>query len=277
MPKLSLPVVAASLLLLGAGCSFNLSGKSAVDAQPAQEQAAAPSTQAQAGADIAAMAGLCPYDDKTLCKFLMNWNVSANMSMRTMSTIDGKKTESTFETDGKESSRMTYRENGKDAYATVTIGNAMYTKEAGSAVWMKLVLPEPPKDGHPPGDAEGTPKLDFTAEDDADAATQSYKPLGKEACGKLTCFKYEMTMSDSTEKQHLWFDDKEYRLRRLVDFAKDGMTTDTEFSYDAVVITEPSPVQEQKMDFGAIMGLSPEEQKAMEEQLKAMQGQFPTE
>lgn len=272
MKKSFLPIVAASLLLVGAGCSFGLSGKSTSQAPDA---AAPPPAAAPSAASEAAIAlGACPYDDKTLCRFLTNWNVSANMSMRTTAVVDGKNTESTFETDGKDSSRMTYRENGKESYATVTIGRAMYTRVAGAAFWTKTVFPEQ-KDGHPLGDAEGAPKLDFSSEDDADATKQTYVAMGKEACGKFNCFKYEMTVAGSSEKQHIWFDDKEYRLRRLKDFAKDGMTSDTEFSYDTVVITEPSPVKE--VDLNAMMGVSPEDQKALEEQLKELQKQYPTE
>lgn len=273
MKKSFLPVVAASLLLVGAGCSFGLSGKSTSRAPDAS--APSPAAAPSAASEAAIALGACPYDDKTLCKFLTNWRVSANMSMRTTAVVDGKNTESTFETDGKDSSRMTYKENGKDSYATVTIGRAMYTREASAAIWTKTVFPEQKTDGRSPNEAEGTPKFDFSTEDDADGAKQTYVAMGKEACGKLNCFKYEVTVTDSTEKQHIWFDDKEYRLRRVKDFTKDGMTSDTEFSYDTVVITEPSPVKE--VDLNAMMGVSPEDQKALEEQLKEMQKQFPTE
>jgi outer membrane lipoprotein-sorting protein len=271
MQKPSLTLVAASLLLVGAGCSFGLSGKStAKNADTAAPAPAAPT----AVTDAAVALGACPYDDKTLCKFLTNWKVSANMSMRTKATVDGKNTSSSFETDGKGSSRMSYAENGKEQYAAITIGKTMYSRQADEKIWTKTVMPDQPADGHPPGDAEGTVKFDFSEEGDAGADTQSYVAIGKEACGKLNCFKYEATVKNSAEKQHIWFDDKEYRLRRLKDFAQDGTTTDTEFSYDAVVIVAPSPVQE--IDLNKMMG-SPEDQKAIEEQLKALQGQMPTE
>ncbi len=273
MKKISLPIIVAALLLTGAGCSFGAPKKDVGQAQPAP--AAAPQGTPVGDAAVAAKVGACPYDDKTLCRFLTNWRASAEMTMRTTSVVNGKKTESTFETDGKGSSRMTYSEGGKEQYATVMIGRATYSKQAGAKAWTKTVLPDAKRDGHPEGDAEGTPKFDFSGEGDADADAQAYVAMGMEPCGKLNCHKYEVTMTATGEKQHIWFDDKEYRLRRILDLPKDGISSDTEFSYEPRVIAEPAPVVE--VDLNAMMNGALEGNVDIEAQLKAMQGGLPNE
>src|SRR6185503_19808218 len=74
--------------------------------------------------------------------------------------------------------------------------------------------------------------------------TISYKSLGKEACGKLTCFKYQVfDKTQTASSQFVWFDTKDYRMQRYQ--MSDGKdTTDMTITYQTVKITQPSPVQD---------------------------------
>jgi hypothetical protein len=73
-----------------------------------------------------------------------------------------------------------------------------------------------------------------------------YNKLGKEACGSLQCFKYEViNEGEKDSTQIIWFDDKEYKLRKMRIEAKDG-NMEMEYSYDGISIQVPSPIKEGK-------------------------------
>jgi hypothetical protein len=73
----------------------------------------------------------------------------------------------------------------------------------------------------------------------------TYKNLGTEACEKLTCYKYQVIdtgVPDDT--QYIWFDNKDYQLRRTRYEGKDGSVSESTYSYNKFNITVPSPVKE---------------------------------
>ncbi len=71
---------------------------------------------------------------------------------------------------------------------------------------------------------------------------------GKEACGDLTCFKYsfpDKTESDGsvTPGYTIWFDDKDYLLRKIHSSNADGEST-IYYSYPEIKVSKPSPIVE---------------------------------
>jgi DNA/RNA-binding domain of Phe-tRNA-synthetase-like protein len=71
-----------------------------------------------------------------------------------------------------------------------------------------------------------------------------YKNLGKETCGSLTCFKYQIIdTTKPTEELIIWFDDAEYKARKF-SFKDATQTMTADITYDAVTIGKPSPVKE---------------------------------
>jgi outer membrane lipoprotein-sorting protein len=70
----------------------------------------------------------------------------------------------------------------------------------------------------------------------------SFKNLGTEACGSLTCYKYQVSDTAIPGKQYVWFDTSSYKLRRW-QYINGSDTTDMTLSYSTVTITAPSPVQ----------------------------------
>jgi outer membrane lipoprotein-sorting protein len=121
----------------------------------------------------------------------------------------------------------------------ITIDKTVYTK-AGDT-WYKQTAESTDKN------TTDDFKIDF--EDPEDESTPeedktTYKSLGKEACGNLNCFKYEVIDPEQADqKNFIWFDDKDYQLRRSRTETPDGASEMT-FEYDNVNIGEPSPVQE---------------------------------
>ena len=175
----------------------------------------------------------CESDDKDLCKFFSSWK--ASKKYRIVSTAaDGSK--STFEVDG-DKSRVSMSMEG-NPYEVITIDKTTYTR-AGST-WYKQTI----KDAE--DDVAKNYEVDFDEPDDEGTTEDktTYKKLGKEACGNLTCFKYEVVdPAHADTKEFIWFDDKDYQLRRSRTESPEGVAEMT-FEYDGVTVSEPSPVKD---------------------------------
>lgn len=180
----------------------------------------------------------CDYDDKDLCKFFASQKVQKYYTMTSVSEVDGEATKTTLMSEGNDKSHM--KIDGHVSYEVITIGKTTYTKAADGTWWKQ--------NDQSQNDYTPTPQRDVTASlqepESAEVAQTRYKKIGKEPCGNLTCFKYqEIDPENPSTTTYLWFDDKDYQLRRIVSEGE-GMKSDTTFSYDKVSIKEPSPVKE---------------------------------
>lgn len=173
-------------------------------------------------------------DDKDLCKFFSSWELSKKYRM---SSTDPGGSKSVFELDG-DKSRITMT-GGEYSMDVITIDKTTYTK-AGD-VWYKQTIKTPDQD------VAKDYKQDFAEPEESTETTEdktTYKSLGKEACGNLTCFKYEVVdPAHADEKQFIWFDTKDYQLRKSRSETKDGVSEQT-YEYTNVKISVPSPVKE---------------------------------
>lgn len=172
-------------------------------------------------------------NDDDICKFFSSWK--ASNTYRMVSTQSGST--STFEIDG-DKSRISVT--GESPYDVITIGKTTYTK-AGDT-WWKQTIKEPEQD------VAKDYKQDFsepsTDESKPEEDKTTYKKITKEACGNLQCFKYEIIDPSQTDtKEFIWFDDKDYQLRKQRSEGPDGVS-ETTFEYSNVKISEPSPVKE---------------------------------
>jgi hypothetical protein len=169
--------------------------------------------------------------DKDICRFLNGWKQDGKYRMITTNQSGYK---SVYEVDGKKSHIVTSVSSSTNTpgYDVILIDNTVYTK-AGS-VWYRQSRNDTQQPvGVNPNQSAGENQTDVRYKN-------TYKSAGKEACGNLTCFKYEVL--DSAGKEHqgwTWFDDQDYKLRR--NEAKDSVQL---FEYDNVVITAPSPVKD---------------------------------
>ncbi len=173
-------------------------------------------------------------DDKDLCKFLSSWEQSKQYRIVSTTKADGETSKSTFEIDGDKSYMKL---EGAASYEVITIDKTTYTK-AGST-WYKQTTKTQETD------VTDDYKVDFDepSKDESKDST-TYKSQGKEACGDLQCFKYEVVdPNDKSTTQYIWFDDKDYKLRKTVVEDKDS-SVESVFEYDNVSISEPSPVKE---------------------------------
>lgn len=127
----------------------------------------------------------------------------------------------------------------KEIKHTITIGDTIYLKDYSDKKWWKQeVKYEPTKD-------EGVEKeepVDFKEE--YSKPNLEFKSLGKEACGNLTCFKYEQYDPENPEvKRTFWFDNKEYLLRKEQGGFGEFIST-IEYTYDGINVQTPSPIKD---------------------------------
>lgn len=192
------------------------------------------SNTVESAATKAALDECAKENDKNICKFYASWKVDTKYRM---TSTDPSGTTSIFEVDGNKNHVKT---TGQMEYDVITIDKTTYTK-AGS-VWYKQTIKDPSQD------VSSTYKTDFkdpgTSSTQTTADKTTYKDLGKEACGKLTCFKYEIVdPAQANVKQYIWFDDKDYQLQRSRTESPNG-TSEQTFEYSNVSINVPSPVKE---------------------------------
>jgi hypothetical protein len=186
----------------------------------------------------------CDYDDKDLCKFITNWKVASSYKVTMTTTVkDGSKSDSIFELSGEDKFHMVASDKGKEVYNVITLGDTTYTKDYTDNKWWKQ---KATKDTTSVKD-----DVEFKVGESTDSGKvenkTTYKSLGKEACGSLQCFKYQVIEPEITDTtEYIWFDDKDYLLRKVRSEGKDGTTTEMIYSYDKVTITEPTPTKEIK-------------------------------
>lgn len=177
----------------------------------------------------------CDYDDKDLCKFFTSYEAQKYFTIDSVSESDGKKTTMTLKTEGDGKSYM--KIGGETPYEVIYIGTTTYTKAADGTWWKQTTKNDTADDFKSDAD------IDIQEPENAEAAKTKYKKIGKEKCGNLTCFKYQEILPDPAAISYLWFDDKDYQIRRTQTI-DNGNTTDATYSYGKVSITEPSPVKE---------------------------------
>lgn len=178
-------------------------------------------------------------NDKDLCKFASGYKLTGVSYHSVITTVaSGKTSVTTMDVDGKDNSSMTTSEAGKETSAFISLNKASYIKDESSGSWIKY----PATDTTAPKESAPTSDIKIDSSDITENNTISYKKLGKESCGKLTCFKYQVvdTQTPGTT-QYIWFDTKDYMMQRWSSKDADG-STDMTFTYQSVTIKEPSPV-----------------------------------
>jgi len=181
------------------------------------------------------------YHDKDLCKFASNADFDKLSYKMTITSTGQNAGTLSMSNDGKGNSEIS-GDGGGQPYDAITLNNTTYLKDNTDGKWFKFA----PSDSSAPkqDDPSSSVKVDNSFTDAAAQANYSYKRLGKEACGKLTCLKYQFL--DKTQPgttQYVWFDTKDYRMQRFQSKDASG-TTDMVIVYQAVTISAPSPTKD---------------------------------
>lgn len=131
---------------------------------------------------------------------------------------------------------------GSSPIDMITIGNTIYAKDFSDNSWWQQTTDENPQTQISSIDLPPVP---------ADLATQfaqkdptNYEDLGEEACGNLTCHQYRETDPDFGPgwARTFWFDTKDLLLRKE-QVGLPGESAPTEYSYDNIDISKPSPTK----------------------------------
>jgi hypothetical protein len=174
----------------------------------------------------------CDDTDSKICKFQAGWKTPEYYSVSSRKTSGGVTSQTTYATDGKKYQLL----NGNGAPGDVIVVDAVHYIKGSDGVWYKQTPDSSPlKDENPSANpAPGT----------GASVNASYRYLLTEPCQSLSCYKYEVVDTSSKDKQYIWFDTKDYQLRRTMTISPDGTVNDSTISYDKVVIQPPSDVQD---------------------------------
>jgi hypothetical protein len=175
--------------------------------------------------------------DKTLCKFAVYFKMPSSYEATFTTTTSGVTSTTVMSVDSHNNTKMVVSSGGKETLATILLGSDTYLKDENSGSWIKYPNSGSSSNSSPLSDVKIN-KNNWT-----ESGTMSYKALGKEACGSLTCYKYQISSTkDPSAKQYFWFDTKDYMIRRLSSTGGSSGNIDMTLSYNAVTITTPSPV-----------------------------------
>ena len=132
---------------------------------------------------------------------------------------------------------------GGKSQEMIVIGDTTYVKDPQDGSWWKQV--SKPEKSEEKGSTFKAPSIqeikdEFTKKQN----TAEFKQLGTEACGALSCYKYqEVDNGDTGSGRTFWFDNKDYLLRK--DEQKFGEFTSTNvYTYDSVNITAPAQAKD---------------------------------
>jgi len=205
----------------------------------------------------------CEYDDKELCRFLNNFSTKDNFTVVSKSTVEGKTTETKFIIDGEDKTQFVTTADGKESYNVINIGNTTYTKDYSDSKWFKQTTE--------PSQETATEEEDESfsiSDEDKDPQKVTYKFVAKDACGKVDCLKYQVIQQGQQGTTYIWFDTKDYLMRRY-QVELEGQVSTAEYSYDKVNISEPSPTKEGTPGFPGLSAPSTETTPTPEAEIPA--------
>jgi hypothetical protein len=199
----------------------------------------ATTAQTKAQATAAQSSCLSTYHDSDLCKFVAAEAASPfekTSSILTLNgTSSGQTTSGTISQDGKGNNSLSLTSNGT-TINTVALDGHNYAQASAGGPWIDY--------GTTASSTTTTPDTSLTSFLGT-LSTTTYKKLANEACGNLTCFKYQIVdKTNPSATQYVWFDNQQYLLRKYFESGLSGSDSLTmTIAYQSVNIAKPSPVQ----------------------------------
>lgn len=163
-------------------------------------------------------------EDKDLCKMASNADFDKeNYVLVITGSQDGEQFSWTVQNDG-DNAHTTIL-----GMETITYNGDSYMKDT-DGTWVKY-----PKSDDEDLTDDLTDNLDFSDEE----ATW-YTKVGKEACGSLTCFRYSYKdPNDATNNAEFWFDDKDYKIRKITSTSPEGGSMEMVITYGNAKVSPP--------------------------------------
>jgi outer membrane lipoprotein-sorting protein len=183
----------------------------------------------------------CQFHDPELCKFMNNFQAQTSYTVTSTSKMGGQSFESVYEIAGEDKFHSRTKQEDKEQSNMISIGDTTYTLDYKDNKWWKMTTK--PDDSAVKQVKEM--KDEFKTDEKQAEDKTVYKFITKEACGNLTCFKYEILTPESSDtKQYIWFDDSEYLMRKIVVEDKTNGSSESLYTYGNVSISAPSPIKE---------------------------------
>ena len=194
-------------------------------------------------AAVKEMLANCKYD-KDVCEYMAAQAQAMQEGVIITSTnkVDGYgTTTSEMKVDGEGNTEInTYKED-KLQSSMISLGDETYIKDLEDGAWYMM----PVYDYEESEEEEDTlAEIKETYEFDDNMRINK---VGTEACGNLTCDKYEMITVFDEEGQaatsYVWVDTKEH-LARKMEYSYAGSISTMEYKYESVKVSKPSPIKE---------------------------------
>lgn len=228
--KKKLPIILFLVLALAAGAYYLLSQKNNPEmAEKAAEKAV-----------VEEMLANCKYD-KEICNYFVAQAKAMEKGVVISTTTnleDYGITTSEMKMNGDDTEINSYKD-GELESSMISFEGVTYFKDLKDGSWYSM--------GNA-GEEVGDPKenlMEIQSTYNEENLDMQIKKVGSEACGNLTCDKYEMTdlLGEEESKTYVWIDTKEH-LARKMEFAFQGGSNVMEYKYETVQIAKPSPIKE---------------------------------
>ena len=225
--KKFLPLVLVVIVIAGGAYFFSQKSKPASSENSAQKEA------------VAEMLSDCKYD-KDFCAYMAAQAKVMEKGVVVTTSSDIKnfgKSTSEMRMDGAGNVEMNSYKDGKLESSMVVFENVTYIKnQDGSWYAMNTGTNEETETSEAPVN-----ELKDTYED----LSMQIKKVGTEACGNLTCDKYEVISGEKEQNGnfYMWIDNKEHLARKMQTNFENVVST-MEYKYETVKVNKPSPIKE---------------------------------
>lgn len=175
--------------------------------------------------------------DDDFCQFVSNaQSLSTTPYIAEMTTNkDGQTTVVKIKSDGKGNSHIE-----GDQTSIISLNGNNYIQNG--EVWFKY----PKNEDNNASTQDISLRIEDLGLSSNEDLTDKFKKVGEEACGDKNCLKYEIytDKEGTTQTTTVWIDDIDFRPQKIESKDETNGSLTIVFSYDDVVISEPSPVQE---------------------------------
>lgn len=183
----------------------------------------------------------CPYE-RDVCSYMAAQAkaMSQGVTVTTTSQMSGQSTNvSEMKMDGSGNFEVSSYDGDKLQSSMLVFEKQTYIKDLADGAWYTL-----PSFVDNAADSPDEAVAELQATYKEPTADFKMTKLGTEACGALTCDKYEMSQASETEGQlYIWIDTKEH-LARQMEIKTDQGSSMMVYQYGAVNISKPEPIKE---------------------------------
>ncbi len=185
----------------------------------------------------------CKYDQEFCSYMAAQAKAMANgVIITTSSQIkDAGLSTSEMRIDGKENMEISSFKDGKPESSMIVFEKVTYLKDLQDGTWYAMNTPNPQDNEY----ADQTAVAEIKDTYNEQNQNMQVKKIAREACGDLTCDKYEVIdgVGETTTKMYVFVDTKEH-LARKMEFNFAGGSSVMEYKYETVQISKPTPIKE---------------------------------